>query len=314
MKTKVLYIAGCGRSGTTLLTQVIGQLDPCFDVGEFSKIWKMGIKSNPLCGCGEPFSECEFWSGLATELGWYSDDFDIARMRHLKHTIDKMFRSPWRRPFLKESYRAMVKEYALCYQTIYQTIQKRSGCSVIVDSSKSVPSAYVLANAPELEVHLVHLIRDPRATEYSWKRIKELPNTNTEAAFMARRTVWQNAYYWNRENRLVEKLKKTTASYQCLRYKAFVENPRDVLTDMMNRLGVELPTSFLADRSEDIHPTHAFSGNPWRYGKKRIQIKIDNEWQRKASFLGRWGTVLLTYRLMRKHGYALSDSFKLPTR
>jgi len=34
--TKVLYIAGWGRSGSTILDNVLGQLDGCFSTGELN--------------------------------------------------------------------------------------------------------------------------------------------------------------------------------------------------------------------------------------------------------------------------------------
>ena len=47
--------AGSGRSGSTLITTVLGQLDGCFAAGELRYLWQRGMVDNRPCGCGAPF-------------------------------------------------------------------------------------------------------------------------------------------------------------------------------------------------------------------------------------------------------------------
>ncbi len=65
-KVKVLYIAGYERSGSTLLHNVLGQLDGFFAAGELAKIWDRSLIENRRCGCGAPFRECEVWRRILT--------------------------------------------------------------------------------------------------------------------------------------------------------------------------------------------------------------------------------------------------------
>ena len=62
--TQVLYIGGMGRSGSTLLAYLLGQLQGYVVAGELKFIWQNGIRDNELCGCGAPFRECAFWQGV----------------------------------------------------------------------------------------------------------------------------------------------------------------------------------------------------------------------------------------------------------
>ncbi|MGB3634443.1 MAG: hypothetical protein WA982_10425, partial [Rubrobacteraceae bacterium] len=61
-RTKVLYIVGLGRSGSTILSNSLGQIDGFFSAGEICYIWRQNFIENRLCGCGQPFDKCPVWT------------------------------------------------------------------------------------------------------------------------------------------------------------------------------------------------------------------------------------------------------------
>jgi hypothetical protein len=65
-RVKVLYIAGSGRSGSTILDNTLGQIDGFFSVGELRYIWERGLIEDRLCGCGERVHQCPFWAAALT--------------------------------------------------------------------------------------------------------------------------------------------------------------------------------------------------------------------------------------------------------
>ena len=65
--TKVLYIARFGRSGSTILGNVLGEVEGFFHGGELRSIWEHGLILNKVCGCGVPFRECEMWRPVLDE-------------------------------------------------------------------------------------------------------------------------------------------------------------------------------------------------------------------------------------------------------
>src|SRR6185312_11260354 len=89
---RILSIAGAGRSGSTLLAMLLGGLPGCTAVGELRHIWERGVIANRLCGCGEPFHECPFWTAVGREAfgGWDAVDAErqaarlwrVGRQRH----------------------------------------------------------------------------------------------------------------------------------------------------------------------------------------------------------------------------------------
>src|SRR5450432_3375221 len=58
---KVLFLAGKGRSGGTLLASLLGQIPGFFNAGELNRLWDSGLEHNRRCGCGRPIQECEAW-------------------------------------------------------------------------------------------------------------------------------------------------------------------------------------------------------------------------------------------------------------
>ena len=63
----VLYIAGSGRSGSTLLASVLGSVDGVFNAGELRYVWERGLADGALCACRKPVIECPVWTDVFKE-------------------------------------------------------------------------------------------------------------------------------------------------------------------------------------------------------------------------------------------------------
>ena len=98
MDYDVIYVGGYGRSGSTILGLLLGQLEGLFLAGEVGVI-DIAINESRLCTCGVKISECDFWSD------------------YINYIVDK---SDTHKSFL-------VEDYAL----------KMSGASCIIDTTKT---------------------------------------------------------------------------------------------------------------------------------------------------------------------------------
>jgi len=104
---KVLYIGGFGRSGSTLVERILGQLPGFCSAGEIVFLWQRGLIDGQLCGCGVPVPECEFWSRvgktafggwdqidahemLAPIYSWFTEGFDTADIRDAKALLGEL--------------------------------------------------------------------------------------------------------------------------------------------------------------------------------------------------------------------------------
>ena len=49
----VLFLGGLGRSGTTLLERLLGQLSGVSPLGEVVHLWQRDLVDDERCGCGD---------------------------------------------------------------------------------------------------------------------------------------------------------------------------------------------------------------------------------------------------------------------
>lgn len=170
-RIKVLYVAGLGRSGTTLLGNILGQVDGFVSVGEIRLVWDHGLVMNKICGCGARFEECEMWRPVFSEAFGGMSKVDPRKMIHLRESwartkhIPLMLAPPGRRLI-----EGRLAEYLDSLGKLYRAVQTVTGSRVIVDTSKFPSYGFVLGMAPSVDLRVVHLVRDPRAVAYSWMR------------------------------------------------------------------------------------------------------------------------------------------------
>src|SRR5260370_24563179 len=68
----VIYIAGSGRSGSTLLERTLGEISGFVNVGELIDLFRRTVFQGERCGCGQNFCDCSFWAGVGKRafIGW----------------------------------------------------------------------------------------------------------------------------------------------------------------------------------------------------------------------------------------------------
>ena len=94
-------------------------------------------------------------------------------------------------------------EYQSALASLYRAVHEHTGCRVIVDSSKSPVHAKRVDSIAGLDLYLVHLVRDPRATAYSWLRKRQLPDFGDER-LMLRQSPLESARRWIRRQLVAE--------------------------------------------------------------------------------------------------------------
>lgn len=298
---KVLFIAGSGRSGSTLLDMLLGQIDGLYSTGELRFIWSRGFNENQLCGCGKPFRECEFWTEVVRESFGRFESVDYMRLEELRMQTEHRMSNGLP---IKAEQLTPYKDYFEACQKLYQAIQKISGCDFIVDSSKNTDHGFILANIPQIDLFTAHLIRDSRAVAYSWRRQKIRPEIYWEQKFMGQRKILTSAMRWNSMQKLSERLQQTSKAYSLLRYEDLVKDPKQSLYGLFAGLGIEQPSlDFLDGLHANLRTSHTISGNPVRFTSKEIKIKADNEWRQAMPTRHKWLVTLLTWPLLRKYGY-----------
>ncbi|NOZ78848.1 MAG: sulfotransferase, partial [Acidobacteria bacterium] len=167
----VLYIAGWGRSGTTILGNILGQIPGFTAVGELRYFWERNLTDNYLCGCGSIIDHCPFWSSVI-ERAWGGSPPDPADMTRWRDRLRTRHLPFLLRPNAADRYARTLKPYLDELTRFYRAIQEVGQSRVIVDISKFPSYAYALSLLPDVKLSVLLMVRDPRAVAYSWLRPK----------------------------------------------------------------------------------------------------------------------------------------------
>jgi hypothetical protein len=187
---------------------------------------------------------------------------------------------------------------------VYEAVAAVSGAQVVVDSSKSVPYAHMLSRLPALDVHVVHLVRDPRAVAYSWSRLKAVLDA-PDRAHMHRRSSSRSAVNWVIANVGAELLgRRRPDRYLRLRYEDVVDRPRESLGRILG-LVADAPSALplIGERMLALRPTHSVKGNPDRFRTGPTELRIDDEWTRLMRPANRRLVTSLTWPFLLRYGY-----------
>ena len=192
MNQKVTFIASCAYSGSTILELLLTTHPECIGIGE---AYQFADPRNPVvdrveqysCTCGATTERCDLWGPIIRDL-----------RNHRKWHVDQ--------------------KYANILQHVYNTYGTDS---IVIDSSKRPDALEFLARIPNIELNVIHIIRDVRAYLISmiknyhrnWHR---LGGTVSHRYWMAglrnaikrnRLVIFQNWYRTNKQiSRMVKRL------------------------------------------------------------------------------------------------------------
>jgi hypothetical protein len=175
--------------------------------------------------------------------------------------------------------------------------------SVLVDSSKLPAYGALLDMLPHVELRIVHLIRDPRATAYSWLRKKALPD-RAGTAFMQQQGPVKASALWDMWNVAAGLLWRRDRRYLRVHYETFVRDPRGVVQDILAHAGLEgAAAPFVSDTEVELSQNHTVAGNPSRFSTGRVTIRADDEWTTRMRPSDRFRVTVVTWPLLLRYGY-----------
>jgi hypothetical protein len=304
----VLYLGGLGRSGTTVLERVLGELPATCSVGELVHLWQRGVLDDETCGCGEPFSRCPFWTEVGRRAfgGW--DPALAARMEELRPRVDRTrFIPKLIAPRLLGRHRADLREYVGTFLRLHRAISEAAGGAVVIDSSKHSSLAYCLRTEPGIDLRVVHVVRDSRGVAYSWTKEVRRPEAG-EDALMTRYSPSRSSALWVGHNLFFGLLGRLGTRTRLLRYEDFVADPRAVLTELAEFADVPAgDLGFLTESADQssvlLSPSHTVAGNPMRFRTGPTALRQDDAWRAQLPKARRMLVTLLTAPLLARYGY-----------
>jgi hypothetical protein len=320
-KLKIVFICGPSRAGSTLLDRMLGEIPGFVSAGEVRYIWQRGFREGRTCGCGQLFEACEFWQRTATEAFGNHAAAQATRAYNLSRSLDRPRYLPQIALRLKtRAFRERLLEYQHLLDKLYRAVRTVSAAQFLVDSSKEPGTACLLSTMPQVDLHLIHLIRDSRAVAFSWQRIKKRHPEASQAGDqgeMPVQTPARSAAEWIYRNVGCELLRgagrgfrgvtaiANRPGYTRVRYEDLIANPLAALTTILESLGVHAPPlDFMIDeRTVHLRKSHILSGNPMRFTVGDVTLSRDEEWRDKMPLQHERVVRLMTLPWLWKYGY-----------
>jgi hypothetical protein len=241
----IVFIAGIGHSGSTLLDFMLGAKPKTFSVGEIDKFindatsevfFERYLKREKYpCSCGKRPGECPFWSKF-------------------RNYIDS--EGP--------------KSYQDTYHYVLSLVQQQFGASHMIDSSKNIHAlrrtvAALSKSKSTVNLKVIHLTKDVRNLAASNIRSKR------------EKSVLKNFKKWSSQNIQFEKfLNEQEISFINVGYEELAISTGMVMNKISAFLG--LSQSIVQNK---LHPqeSHILIGNPMRLDEdKSSKIEYDYHW------------------------------------
>lgn len=266
MKHRVIFIAGQGHIGSTLLDLFLSTHPSCVGLGELTNLlheydlWKARIP-DLHCSCGSLILKCSFWQSLL--------------------------------PALEESANAPVQQR---YSLLLEYFRNYFGPDkILIDSSKHRKDIAYWSAIQDVDLRVVHLVRDVRSWTISridaLKREKVLTFRNAfrkhrlrvYRPYLYRSAIMLFLLWYVSAKRTEQLLHASMIPYFTLGYEEFACAPEKMGRELCEFLDIDWQPSMLTLRSRQTHMAlgNRMKDNP----QKRHRIVYDVKWLSRREWL-----------------------------
>ncbi len=276
-KIKVIYIMGLGRSGSTLLERIIGVADNVWPLGEIRSLKDYVNRNDPtkpskknfFGESGSPLDRSFFWSPVVKKI---KQDNLFMFDKHNKFSVRRLIKILTKKEPIGDE------------EKIMNLILKRSreveneNVEYLLDTSKLISRLLFLKNHKNIDLYVIHLVRDARGAINSFEKVG---------------VGWFRILgRWIKNNLFISlfiKRKFDKTRFIHLSYDKFVKQPEKYL-DLINRkFGTNIDTNNYLEYVQKKQ-TYSISGNKMR-AKQLTELKYDQDWREK---MPTWKKIFLT--------------------
>lgn len=257
----MLYIAGYGRSGSTLLSMVLSAHPDVASVGEVAFLPDDRLDPSRTCACGASYAECDLWSSVtALEEGMAGGALRrIERFASLAPHLLWGIGGP------------DADRYGRFQQRLFAEVTELEGASVVVDSSKTAwrtaGRPLALARLADLDVRVLHLIRSGNET------LRSLVEVGSNWALEGHREAkslpgLRATVGWVTANLTASCLRLALgdSKYMQVRFEDFLENPVSTVERIGGFVGLDMgPVSDRLRADGSFESGHSVGGNRIRH-------------------------------------------------
>ncbi len=307
----VLSVVGAGRSGTTMLASILGEVPGCAGAGEIRWLWQKGVLDGRPCGCGEKPADCPVWSRVIERcLSTPGPDGVPPTVQSIVAAQHELGETRNRLRVLRSAAGdgddwAALRLVRHVTGVAIGTFAEMTGARVVIDTSKRPLDAAVMARVRHVDHHVLHVLRDPRAVAHSWRRAKSF-SVGEQTRTMGTRRLPATVRRWLASALGTEALRHYLPPQRWLRlrYEDFCARPAESVDRLLSMMGVVERPPFEDARTVRLQPNHIVAGNPSRFIVGSVRIRVDEEWKTAMSRRDQLFVVASTWPLLRRYGYS----------
>jgi hypothetical protein len=301
---RVLYVVGTGFTGSTLFSFLLNAHPQIATVGEATgPFLRWDDQRTYPCSCGATLETCPHWKRLAEQMATrgfrfgpnaWDLRFHLARSRAIRQLTTQSLRSVsldaardfalLHTPFLG----ARLKTVARRNEAFVESVLAVTGRSVFLDASKDHSRARLLFRWTNLDLRIIHLVRDAMGLVSSYMKNHG-------------RSLASGIRYWNRTAGHARRLAAIVPPERFLRvrYEDLCTHPEQELARIARWAGLEPMSDPVDFRAHEHH----IIGNRMRLASSS-QIVLDESWRQRLSPAQREEIERRTLRNRRAFGYA----------
>lgn len=297
--TKLLYVVGSGRSGSSLFDVLMGAHPMVSSAGEVHRLCL--DPATRVCACGSTLDDCDRWESvrrvLAHRLGVNLPSWSLFKVSHdaydhsgISHAIaGAMCLAPIRPDGIlsrANSTLGHLRASAAASWELFDAMTAAEGTQMVVDSTKTAARMRFLAAARPRDIYVLHLVRDGRAVAAS--EMRRTGSTMRQSA-----TTWRNTLA--KTDLMLRRI--PSAQKMELKYENLCADPLNSINSVLRFAGL---TEFTELHIPDTF--HTIPGNPMLL-TGIDSIRLDTQWksQLDSGHLTEFSRV--ASRTMRRHGY-----------
>lgn len=275
--TKLAFIMAASHSGSTLLAMLLGSHPQATTIGDTAGT---SNRKNPdyRCSCGYKAQACPFWQrvidqmarrGINVDVTDFGTRFEYPESRFINRALHAEHRGPVLE-IIRDSVLWLSVEWRRQFRTIaernvalVETVTKVTNSQILMDSSKLPHRLKFLLRIPELEVKVIHLVRDGRGVAHTYIQDNGW-------------SVEKSAIEWRRGILAAEKLlaRLDRDKWIQVRYEDLCSDPQGELEKLCVFLDLDPSQVNMDFRSAGLH----VFGNKMRLSSEQV-IRLDNKWR-----------------------------------
>jgi hypothetical protein len=274
-----VYLTSPPFSGSTLFSFLVNTHPEIATVGEMTGIVKSKDPETYQCSCGEKIRKCLFWKQIAAQMesrqfsfdpAFFDTTFQLGSNRFAQRVLNASLRSAKLEDIRDQLLKFWPRQrHRLAYlvarnKALAASILQVTGKTVFFDASKNPALIRHLHREPDVDLRVVHLVRDVRGTSLSRRKNKSETN-------------WcRSVNAWIRINRNIERQLGRLPAHRWMRirYEDLCNTPSETLNRFFEFCGLEPHDLHL-----DFHSVqHHIVGNRMRLAKIG-QVRLDESWR-----------------------------------